>query len=206
MYQSPIKKKTYDSSTGTYKWIEESISDGEAVNINQVDIPIQKGEKVQIKIRSISEAGWPANAIKSGWSTPVTIDFPAKLQTSDQVSQILLNSISEQNSLVIDETLSASGIDTHLQDSIPNPNSGDGTYFKHQSQYLSINKKEKSWQGVINSEGVMDLQSYIDNLTNNTYMSITDTATNTQYIATMARIIQELVRCNSTNFQFADLK
>jgi hypothetical protein len=29
------------------------------VNINQIDIPIQKGERVEIKARSISEAGYP---------------------------------------------------------------------------------------------------------------------------------------------------
>ena len=63
--KSPIKTKQYNEDTGQYVWVSENISDGEAVNINQVNIPITKGEKVQLKIRSISEAGWPVNPLKS---------------------------------------------------------------------------------------------------------------------------------------------
>jgi hypothetical protein len=65
--QSPIKTRSWDSTLERYVWDEENISNGEQVNINQVDIPIQKGEKVELKIRSISEAGWPNNPLKSVW-------------------------------------------------------------------------------------------------------------------------------------------
>ena len=48
-----------------FDWKIENVADGSEININQIDIPITKGEKVEIKIRSISEAGYPDNPLKS---------------------------------------------------------------------------------------------------------------------------------------------
>ena len=52
------------------------VNDPDIVNINQVDIPITPNEKVEIRIASVSEAGFPYNPLKSDYSTSVTVDFP----------------------------------------------------------------------------------------------------------------------------------
>lgn len=169
---SPIKKRQYDASAGIYKWVDESVSDGEAVNINQVDIPITKGEKVQLRIRSISEAGWPTNPLKSDWSNTVTIEFPNNLQGSDQVTNILADSQAEETTIKLQETLNAAGVYTHLNDSVPNPNAADGTYFKHQAQYLAYDLPKKDAFGIITSESTVDLQSQLDNLASRTFVTI----------------------------------
>jgi hypothetical protein len=170
---SPIKKRSYDASTGKYVWMTENISDGEAVNINQVDIPIQKGEKVQLKVRSISEAGWPTNPLKSDWSSTVTIDFPSNLEGSDQVLNILKDAEAEQTTIKLDETLNAAGIYTHLQDGVPNPNAADGTYFKHQSQFLAYDLPQKSITNIVTSESTVDVQSQLENLSARTFITLT---------------------------------
>jgi len=169
---SPIKVKVYDTSLGVYKWITEPVSDGEAVNINQVDIPITKGEKVQLKIRSISEAGWPSNPKKSNWSETITIEFPSNLQGSDQVVNILEDSVAEESTIKLEETLNAAGIYTHLDDGVPNPNAADGTYFKHQAQFLAYDLSQKSALGLVTSESTVDLQSQLDNLSARTYVTL----------------------------------
>jgi hypothetical protein len=171
--QSSIKQKVYDISSGTYSWQEENIADGETNNINQIDIPIQKGEKVQLKIRSISEAGWPTNPLKSTWSEPVIIEFPSNLEGSDQVINILSDAATEETTIKLDETLNSAGVYTHLNDSVPNPNSGNGTYFKHQANGLAFDLKQKGQDGIISTVKTTDLQSQLENLAPNTYITIT---------------------------------
>jgi hypothetical protein len=172
VYSSPIKTKVYDASLGKFVWKSENIGDGEQVNINQVDIPITKGEKVEIRIRSISEAGWPQNPLKSNWSNSVIVEFPANLSGSDQVANILSDATQEQAQIQLDETLNATGVITHLEDGYPNPNSGEGTYFKHQSRFLSVDWSKKDLNNDVVEEKSIDLQSTLDDLVNKTFVRL----------------------------------
>jgi hypothetical protein len=196
--QSIAKQKVFDTTTKLYIWTNPSISDGNEVNINLIDIAIQKGEKVQIKIRSISEAGWPHNPLKSEWSSLVTIDFPANLESSDQIANILTGAQSEETAIKLEETLASTGVISHLSDNIPNPNQGAGIYFKHQCNNIALNKKEKNVVGTILQERTMDLQSYIDTLPDNTYIEVKD-QTNKTYTTSLAKVVQEMLRAIDTN-------
>jgi len=171
--QSPIKSKVYNTSLEKYVWSSENIGEGEQVNINQVDIPIKKGEKVELKIRSISEAGWPQNPNKSVWSNSVIIDFPANLEGSDQVANIFSDATAEEAQIQLDETLNAAGIITHLNDGYPNPNAGEGTYFKHQSKFLSFDWSIKNADGGVLEERSLDVQSVLDDLSNKSNVTLT---------------------------------
>lgn len=197
--QSPIKKKTYDSSTGTYIWADENIADGESVNINQVDIAIQQGEKVELKIRSISEAGWPSNPLKSTWSDSVTIDFPSNLQGTDQVQNILSDAATEESTIKLNQTLDAAGVTVHLEDSVPNPNSANGVYFKHLSSNIEINKNIKDSTGATTSQSSMDVQSFMDNFSNNYYITI-NTSLGVATTTTLQKLLQEVVRVSSIDW------
>jgi hypothetical protein len=170
---SPLKQKTYNEATGLYDWHEENIQDGQVVNINQVDIPIQKGEKVELKIKSISEAGWPLNPLKSEWSNSVIIDFPGNLSGSDQLTDILTGSSAEQTSIELQKTMDAAGVTSHLADTIPNPNSATGIYYKHQAQYVAYNLSIKDSNGQVTTVSTTDLQSLLDSLALNSYITIT---------------------------------
>jgi hypothetical protein len=170
---SPIKERVYDSSAGKYIWVRPDIADGEKVNINQIDIPIRKGEKVEFKVRSISEAGWPINPVKSDWSNSIISEFPGNLSGSDQVTNILSDAVEEESTIKLEETLAASGIDSHIRDSIPNPNAGDGTYFKHQAVNLAFDLSKKDIDGTVTQTNTTDLQTQISNLAPNTYVTLT---------------------------------
>jgi hypothetical protein len=169
---SGIKQKIFDNDTQTFKWVLENIADGEIININQVDIPIQKGEKVQIKIRSISEAGWPLNPLKSEWSQPIIVDFPANLQPTNQIVNILRDATAEEGTIKVNETLEAAGVTVHVDDSVPNPNSGSGTFFKHQAQHLAIDVPVKTENGDIVSQTTVDMQGFIDDMNNKVYVTL----------------------------------
>jgi hypothetical protein len=208
--QTNILQKVYDASTETYTWKEESIADGEVNNINQVDIPITKGEKVQLKIRSISEAGWPSNPLKSDWSEPLIIEFPSNLEGSDQVVNILSDAATEETTIKLDETLNSAGVYTHLNDSVPNPNSGTGTYFKHQANGLAFDIKQKDKDGVVSTVKTTDLQTQLESLTPNTYLTVTrpsgSTSSYQQLTGTLQQFFQAIVNADPSIYDdFEDL-
>ena len=113
--QSAILEKKYNELTDSYYWSEEKM-DGTSFVINQIDIPIRNGEKVEIKVRSISEAGYPYNPLKSDWSNSIIISFPDNLTTDDSVTKILDTVKSDMTAVVLQETLSSAGVYSHMAD------------------------------------------------------------------------------------------
>jgi hypothetical protein len=78
-YITPIRSRSYDPITDTWTWDLEDNANSDTTNINQVDIPIRQGEQVEVRIKSISQAGWPDSLIESEWSDSVTKTFPDEL-------------------------------------------------------------------------------------------------------------------------------
>lgn len=105
-----IRSKVFDPNTGTYVWAPELTADANVPNINQLDIAITKGEKVEIRIKSISEAGWPENAQMSDYSTSVVISFPADLTVQSQASNVN-NNLTDAAVLAVQQDLQSKGID-----------------------------------------------------------------------------------------------
>jgi hypothetical protein len=86
---TPLRHRV-KGSDGTYNWEKVNTADPEQINMNQLDLPIQNGEQIEIQIKSISEAGFPTNPMESDWSDSVIIsfsDFP-ELQVDD-ISEII---------------------------------------------------------------------------------------------------------------------
>ena len=129
--KSSILEKIYNEDTDSYVWKHET-ADGSQIVINQVDIPIRNGEKVEFKIRSISEAGYPYNPLKSDWSNSVIMSFPDNLSSSDSVTTILETVKSDMTSVILQETLSAAGIYTHIADS--------NSKYKHNSNNIEYDE------------------------------------------------------------------
>lgn len=127
--ESAFLEKAYDVEADRFVWKSESTADGSKININQIDIPIRSGEKVEIKVRSISEAGYPANPLKSEWSNSVIISFPDNLASNDAVTTILDTVKDDMTAVVLQQTMSAAGVYTHFAD-------GNSTY-KHVSKNIS---------------------------------------------------------------------
>ena len=112
-FKSEIRSKVYDPNTGTYIWAPEATADAEANNINQLDIPITKGEQVEIRIQSISEAGWPDNPLTSQYSESVVVSFPPDLSTQSQAANTASN-LMDFATIQIQNDLAAKGLDTLL--------------------------------------------------------------------------------------------
>lgn len=108
------RTKELDPTTGLYRWANEDISNSDVVNSNQLDIPIRKGEIVEIQIKSISEAGWPENPVESEWSNSIQIEFPEEIQSAEEATIISQKAFAEKMRIDFEDELTARGLDLHL--------------------------------------------------------------------------------------------
>jgi hypothetical protein len=116
---SLLRKRTFDKSTGLYTWDAEDVSNPDVPNINQVDIPIRVNERVEIRIKSISEVGYPESPVESDWSDSIIIEFPDELSTvTTQNEQIRIEAQKEELQVAVRGDLTSLGIDEHLSDQV----------------------------------------------------------------------------------------
>jgi len=158
-YKTDIRKKVYDTTRGVYVWADEQTSDANVQNINQLDIPITKGEKVEIQIASISEAGWPENPLTSEYSQSVTISFPDNLSV-DGVSDTLKQNNEDAAVVKVQRTLDAQGLPAHLSQQFT---SGDNTYY-HDSIGIASGFYNSAGTVINLFDKLTELQNQIANL------------------------------------------
>ena len=130
---STLRPREKNPANGTYQWVAINSDNAEAININQLDIPIRKGEQVEVQVKSISEAGWPSNPLESNWSTPVIIQFPADLSSDNAVEAIVSQNQQDRAKVALEQDLGAKGIDEHLSSSF----TANETYFAHSSPVIA---------------------------------------------------------------------
>lgn len=156
--QSVLKERKFNNDTGLYEWASENIADGSEININQIDLAISKGEKLEFKVRSISEAGYPENCLKSAWSNSAIIEFPSTLSTKNELASLIEDSNDEALDVAIENKINSLGLDTHIDDTVPNTNSVNGIYFKHLAKNIAYEKKNDTG----NTVETQDVQTIID--------------------------------------------
>lgn len=113
-YLSKARTKKLNTSTGYYEWADENLADPDAVNSNQLDIPIKKGEVVEIRIKSLSEAGWPDSPIESAWSDSILVEFPADIETVEDATIVSQQAFADEARLSFQDELNSKGLDIHL--------------------------------------------------------------------------------------------
>lgn len=174
LVQSIVLSKEYDETTGTYIWKDVDTTDGTAININQIDIPIRNGEKVEIKARSISEAGYPYNPLKSAWSSSVIVEFPSNLTSDNSASTILEMVKSDMTAVALQQTLSAAGIYTHIEDS-------NSTY-KHSSKNIGYSYTDDN-----NNPAECSVQDALNKIDNTVKTNTTTLSTHTSDILALTK-------------------
>jgi hypothetical protein len=132
-YKTDIRKKVYDPNSGVYVWAPEITADADAPNINQLDVPITKGERVEIRIKSVSEAGWPENPLTSDFSESVIVSFPADLPIGGSAVSAVSNA-SDAAVLAVQQNLQSLGVDGLLSKQLT---FGSKTYYLDAASILS---------------------------------------------------------------------
>lgn len=118
-YKTDARKRGYDKATGEYFWQIEDVESAETPNINQIDISIQANETVELRIKSISEVGWPESPVESEWSEILKVDFPDDLNNVLNENDFILQEATKEDLKVnVKNELSAKGLDEHLSEQI----------------------------------------------------------------------------------------
>ena len=118
-FKTDARKRSYNADSSTYTWQIENIESADTPNINQIDISIQPNEKVEIRIKSLSEVGWPDSPVESDWSEVLTVQFPDNLNNVLNENDFILQEASkEELKTGLNAELSAKGLDQHLSGTI----------------------------------------------------------------------------------------
>jgi hypothetical protein len=112
----PVRKRAMDVN-GKYGWILESEEDANAVNFNSFDISINPGEVVEFMIKSISEAGFPANPLESDWSEIQKIEFPQGEINTDNLGNVIKANELDLLKVQIQQDLESVGVYKHVGES-----------------------------------------------------------------------------------------
>lgn len=154
------KAKTIDSEGNVstkFTWQESKIEDGQEINFNQLDIPINQGELVEIRVKSISEAGFPHNPIISDWSESVTIAFPeAEIDTTD-VGDVVNQNLTELARVQMNEELTAQGVYTHVDDSF----TANENYYAHVATNIASGFLSPEQKPISVYDKIADLEAQI---------------------------------------------
>ena len=132
-FESVIRPREKNAITGLYEWAEINDDNADAININQLDIPIRKGEQVEVQVKSVSEAGWPANPLESGWSDAIRIEFPADLSSDNAVQNILEQNRQDLAKVNLDQDLNSKGVIQHVASSF----TANEKYFAHPANVIA---------------------------------------------------------------------
>lgn len=155
-YKTDARKRFFNPSTGEYTWQIEDVESAETPNINQLDVAIQSNEKIEIRVKSISEVGWPDSPIESEFSEIIIVEFPDDLNNVLNENDFILQEATKDELKVnITNELSSRGLDEHLSDQVIVDTK---TYHHDSSSILS---------GFRDADGnVVDLFEYLQSLQN----------------------------------------
>jgi hypothetical protein len=157
---TPMRRRV-KGSDGTYNWERVNTADPEQININQIDLPIQNGEQIEIQIKSISEAGFPTNPMESDWSDSVIIafkDFP-ELQGDDISEIIAQNRVDASVANVVDNITGNSY--AHMSSSFYT----NDKYFAHNAESITSGFLSPEQTPITLYDKLYDLQNQITSIT-----------------------------------------
>ena len=160
-FMTPARQRLFNPATGGYTWESQDVSNADVPNMNQIDISIQPNEKIQFRVMSVSEAGWPESPVMSTWSEVVEVEFPTDLNNVLNENETIKNEANKEDlkSNVINE-LAAKGLDQHLSETTV---VGDRTYL-HESDSILSGFKDASGVNISLFEYLRSLQDRIKSL------------------------------------------
>lgn len=100
-----IEFVNYNNTSNTIKW-------------NQIDIPIQQGEDVVIRLRYKLNVGQPFMSIYTPWSEEKTIVFPSQYKDDIDLTTILDQNSDDTITAAFSKTLIEDGYSSHIQDKV----------------------------------------------------------------------------------------
>lgn len=155
-FKTDARKQVYNSDNGQYEWEIEDISDANTPTINQIDIPVEVGETIEIKIKSLSEVGFPEAPLESEFSNTITVKFPENLESIINEDDFILTDATADNikSEMLKE-LETLGVNLHISSQVRDVD----VYYAHTSTAIASGFKD-------NNGKIINLYDYLLSLKN----------------------------------------
>lgn len=141
-YKTPIRERVFDQATQKWIWANEDLSNIDKPNSNSLNIEIRPNERVEIRVKSISEVGYPDSILESEWSNTIELTFPDELVGGRNPQELILKNAELENvrtSILSD--LSGQGLDQHLADAL----TIDNRYYAHISENIAFKNPDGSY-------------------------------------------------------------
>ena len=137
--KSDARKRLQDPITQQWRWEIEDVSDANTPNINQIDISIEPGEIIEIKVKSLSEAGWPETPVESDFSNTIQIQFPDDLNSVLNEDEFILKEAqAEDMKIKFERSLEDRNLSLHLNTGY---RVGD-VYYAHRAPHIDSGFKD----------------------------------------------------------------
>lgn len=137
--KSDGRKRIQDTITQEWKWQIEDVSDANTPNINQIDISIEPGEIIELKVKSLSEAGWPETPVESDFSNTIQVIFPDDLNSVLNEDEFILKEAqAEDMKIKFERSLEDRNLSLHLNTGY---RVGD-VYYAHRSPHIDSGFKD----------------------------------------------------------------
>lgn len=154
----PVRKR--ELVDGKYKWVTESEEDGQAVNFNSVDLAIQPGETVEMMVKSISEAGFPANPLESDWSEIIKVEFPEGELATDSITELVSSNDLDGVKVKLKDELTSEGVYNHIADQF----TANEKFFAHESKSIASGFLTEGQSPISLFDKLIEMQNEIDSL------------------------------------------
>lgn len=125
--------KKIKNANGNFEFVENQIDSSSDININQCIIAINDGESVEIRVRAVSEAGYPISTLAGDWSNILRVDFPLDL-SENSVNLLVNRNETDLLKAQFRDFIRSTGITEHLNQSITD---GQITYPHSSNQIAS---------------------------------------------------------------------
>ena len=172
-----IEYSNYNSTSNVIKW-------------NQLDIPINQGEDVVVRIRYKYNVGQPFINLYTPWSDEVTVAFPSEYSETTDVSSIFDNNDTDVVSAKFMKTLIDNGYEEHVSNKIID----NSQVFHHMPEniYSGFNTPENNMISL--KDKLLDINNEIT-----TYKAAIDNEINAKYDVLLEWDNTSLVLSNSTS-------
>ncbi len=160
-FKTDSRKRVQDPLTQAWLWQIEDVSDANTPNINQMEIDIHPGEKIEFKIISLSEVGWPETPVESDFSETMTIEFPDDLNNVLSDDQFILKEASADELKVrFERDMEARGLNLHLSSAFR----VDDLYYAHTPQAISSGFRDGAGKIINLYDKLLDMVNQIKSL------------------------------------------
>lgn len=157
-FKTDARKRVQDPLSGDWLWEIEDVSDANTPNINQLELDINPGEKIEFKVKTLSEVGWPETPVESDFSNTLTIPFPDDLNNVLSDDQFILKEASADELKVhFERDMEARGLNLHLSSSFR----VEDLYYAHTPQAISSGFKDSAGKTINLYDKLLDLVNQI---------------------------------------------